>query len=182
MKKILIGVLFGIILATGTVSFAAKVKFIQIPEYISGYKTLDLLQYVATQKKLADTKPNIVSLPVEIPKVINPKDVKTWDLHTKATLVPSGCIYNITCLKYELEGSVTRNDWSSYFLTGCNIKFDIPSNGKSFVYPMKIGADNYHWEAYIDDLNDKIVSVQCQSYYLDEANKVITQTSPWLKI
>jgi len=48
MKKILIGIIIGIALST-SIAYAG-IRYIQVPEYIRNYKTLDLLNYMADLK------------------------------------------------------------------------------------------------------------------------------------
>jgi hypothetical protein len=51
MKKIIIGIIIGIALSLGTLTFASyTVNFIQVPQYIGNYKTMDLLVYLAQLK------------------------------------------------------------------------------------------------------------------------------------
>lgn len=45
--------------AFATVSYASKVKLVMVPEYIAGYKTTDLLSYVATMKASQDLKAQV---------------------------------------------------------------------------------------------------------------------------
>lgn len=55
MKKIIIGILIGIGLSVGSISIAASdILLVKIPEYIKGYKTTELLEYVADLKKESD--------------------------------------------------------------------------------------------------------------------------------
>jgi hypothetical protein len=57
MKKLIIGIIIGITLSLSTLTFASSaIKLIMVPEYIKGYKTTDLLEYIANQKSLIDTK------------------------------------------------------------------------------------------------------------------------------
>jgi hypothetical protein len=49
--KIALGIIIGIMVSVSSVAVAQEViKMIRVPEYVGGYKTVDLLQYVANQK------------------------------------------------------------------------------------------------------------------------------------
>jgi hypothetical protein len=51
MKKLITGIIIGITLSLGTLTLATStVKLIMVPEYINGYKTTELLEYVAELK------------------------------------------------------------------------------------------------------------------------------------
>jgi hypothetical protein len=64
MKKIIIGILIGIGLSVGSISIASSgILLVRIPEYIKGYKTTELLEYVADLKKESDLS-NIAQTPV----------------------------------------------------------------------------------------------------------------------
>jgi len=57
MKKITLGIIIGIAISLGTLTFASNaIKLVMIPEYIGGYKSTDLLEYVASQKTIIDNK------------------------------------------------------------------------------------------------------------------------------
>ena len=56
MKKfILIGVI-GAILGSFGVAYASGIRLIQVPEYVQGYRTVDLLDYLATLKRESEAK------------------------------------------------------------------------------------------------------------------------------
>jgi hypothetical protein len=56
MKNIILGIAIGLALSIGSVSFAStQIKLVMVPEYVGGYKTVDLLQYVANEKSAEDT-------------------------------------------------------------------------------------------------------------------------------
>jgi len=76
MKKLILGIIIGITLSISTITFAqATVKLIMVPEYINGYSTIDLLNYVS-QIKAKEDKPKII-IPQVVPKVVpqTPKSV-----------------------------------------------------------------------------------------------------------
>jgi hypothetical protein len=57
MKKLILGIIIGLTLSIGTLSFAStQVKLVMLPEYINGYKTTDLLVYVASLKQVVDNQ------------------------------------------------------------------------------------------------------------------------------
>lgn len=53
--KITIGILIGISLSIGTYSLASSdIILIKVPEYVDGYKTTEILKYVAEEMKERD--------------------------------------------------------------------------------------------------------------------------------
>jgi len=88
MKKIILGIIIGVTLSTGSIALASnKVKLIMVPEFIGGYKTVDLLKYVAEQRSKPVQKENqketvtVVNPPAQIIYVQQPQKVtKTREL------------------------------------------------------------------------------------------------------
>jgi len=68
LLKLTIILLLGIILGIAFTTYASYVKLIQVPEYIKGYSTIELLEYLANLKANQDAldkipKPTIQKQP-----------------------------------------------------------------------------------------------------------------------
>ncbi len=72
MKKIFIILVAFIIGASASSVYAQAQKLIQVPEYIGGYSTVELLNYVANMKAKEDIK---VKVETKVPQIIK-KDKK----------------------------------------------------------------------------------------------------------
>lgn len=71
--KIIILILIGFFLGvSANLLLASKITSIQVPEYINGYKTLDLLDYLASLKAKQDDADRLLKIPTQ-PKETAPK-------------------------------------------------------------------------------------------------------------
>ena len=86
---IIIGIAFFLGALTTNISAYYYVRYIQVPEYVSGYSTLDLLNYLASLKAKEDSKivvpqPKPVQQPTPVQKPIQPQTPKSYKTNASA--------------------------------------------------------------------------------------------------